>query len=142
MTDDPHDLARFVDAQAGSFSRALAELRAGRKTSHWSWYVFPQVAGLGHSPMSVRYAIRSREEALAFLAHPVLGPRLREVVAVMNGHAGRDASDILGAVDALKFRSCVTLFGAVAPHEGEWALALDTFFGGEADAETLRRLGP
>ena len=99
MQRDPYELNRFVDAQSANYADALAELRAGRKQSHWSWYVFPQVRGLGSSPMSVRYAIGSRAEASAFLAHPVLGSRLRECVKAMNAHRGLSAVEILGDID-------------------------------------------
>ena len=111
---DPHDLDRFLEAQAANYGQALAELRAGRKRSHWSWYVLPQIRGLGSSPLSVRYAISGLAEAGAYLDHPVLGARLRECVAAMNDNAGSDAAAILGGIDARKFRSCLTLFAQVA----------------------------
>src|SRR5262245_21883095 len=117
MQRDPYDLNRFVEAQASNYEDALAELRAGRKRSHWSWYIFPQVRGLGSSPMSVRYSIGSKAEAGAFLADPVLGPRLRECVRAMLAHRGLSASHILGDIDAQKFRSCLTLFALAAPTE-------------------------
>ena len=110
---DPHDLDRFVRAQEADYPRALAEVRAGRKRSHWIWYVFPQVAGLGSSAMSRRYAIRSLAEARAYLEHPVLGPRLREVAGAALGVGGKSAREILGTPDDLKLRSSATLFAAV-----------------------------
>src|SRR5262249_17703549 len=110
MADDPFDLQRFVDAQDPVIDRVRAELVAGRKASHWMWFVFPQIEGLGFSPMAVRYALSGADEAHAYLAHPVLGSRLEELTQVMLAHAGRSALDILGAPDDLKFRSCMTLF--------------------------------
>lgn len=138
---DPYDLQRFVDAQHGTYAQALAELRAGRKHFHWIWYVFPQIAGLGMSAMSVRYAISSPDEARAYLAHDVLGPRLRECVSTLNALPTRDAVDVLGHIDAIKLRSCLTLFMAAAPDEPLFRAALDKFFGGDADEATLARLG-
>jgi uncharacterized protein (DUF1810 family) len=110
--DDPFDLQRFVDAQAPVYAQVLAELKAGRKESHWMWFVFPQAAGLGRSAMSERYAIRSADEARAYLAHPILGPRLRECMALVEVALarGRTVEEIFGAVDAMKYRSCVELF--------------------------------
>ena len=136
---DPYDLARFVDAQAADYPRAIAELRAGEKRSHWMWYVFPQIDGLGHSPMSRRYSIKSGAEAKAYLDHPVLGPRLRECFAVVYGIAGRCAREIFGSPDDLKLRSCATLFDSVA-QEGVFAQVLEKYFAGERDEETLRLL--
>lgn len=133
------DLARFVTAQDGIHRQALAELRAGRKTGHWMWFVFPQLAGLGLSPTSIFYAIRSAGEARAYLAHQLLGPRLEECTAAMLAHRGRRADEILGAVDALKFRSSMTLFDAVAP-TGPFGEALDAFYGGARDPRTLELL--
>ena len=134
------DLARFVDAQAPVYAAALAELRAGRKRSHWMWFVLPQLAGLGTSPMSQRYAIRDRAEAAAYLAHPVLGPRLRECVAAVLPHADKTAFAIFGSPDDAKFRSCLTLFDAVAPEEPLFRQALLAFYRGEPDEVTLRLL--
>jgi uncharacterized protein (DUF1810 family) len=114
MSADPFDLQRFVDAQAPVYARVVAELTAGRKTSHWMWFVFPQAAGLGQSAMSVRYAIASEDEARAYLAHPVLGPRLRECTALVKAAlATRTPEEIFGGVDAMKFRSCMDLFAGV-----------------------------
>jgi uncharacterized protein (DUF1810 family) len=134
---DPFDLKRFVDAQEPSYEQALAELRAGRKRSHWSWYILPQVLGLGSSPMSVRYAIRSLAEAKAYLGHPLLGARLRECVAAMNTHAGSSATQILGEIDAQKFRSCLTLFAQADSSEPIFGQALNNYFSGEPDVATL-----
>ena len=136
------DLSRFVDAQAagGTYERALGELRRGRKASHWMWFVFPQIAGLGSSEMNRRYAITSLDEARAYLAHGVLGPRLRECVdAVLALPAPvADAEAVFGRIDARKLRSSMTLFHRAAPAESGFADVLDRFFGGEADAATDR----
>ncbi len=137
---DPHDLARFVEAQATTYGPALEELRRGRKTSHWMWFVFPQIAGLGRSPTAQHYALRSAAEARAYLAHPVLGARLRAATDAMNAQAGRTARAILGQPDDAKFRSCMTLFAEAAPDEPRFATALSTFFDGERDPLTLDRL--
>jgi len=139
---DPDDLSRFVAAQdaGGTYGRALAELRAGRKTSHWMWFVFPQIAGLGRSAMARRYAIASLDEARAYLAHPLLGPRLRECAAVLLEHRSTSADAILGGIDAMKLRSSMTLFARAAPDEPVFAQVLERYFGGAADEETLRRL--
>jgi uncharacterized protein (DUF1810 family) len=134
------DLRRFVTAQEDIYAQALAELQAGRKQSHWLWFVFPQLAGLGTSPMAVRYAIGSADEARAYLADPVLGPRLREGVAAMLAHQGARPEAILGGIDALKFRSSLTLFEAVADDPAPFAAALDAFYEGERDARTLALL--
>ncbi len=117
--DDPYRLGRFAAAQdrGGTYQRALAELRAGRKVSHWMWFIFPQVAGLGLSAMAREYAISSLQEARAYLAHPVLGPRLAECAGALLATRGKSAEDILGPVDAMKARSSMTLFQAAAPHE-------------------------
>jgi uncharacterized protein (DUF1810 family) len=134
---DPYNLNRFVEAQASNYDEALAELLAGRKQTHWSWYVFPQIRGLGSSPMSMRYALNSKAEAIAFLEHPVLGSRLRECVKTMNVHRGLSANQVLGDIDAQKFRSCLTLFAQAAPAETIFSDALNKFFGGKPDAATL-----
>ena len=135
--DDPFDLDRFVVAQAGDYEQALAELRAGRKRSHWIWYILPQLQGLGHSQMSRRYAIESLAMARAYLAHPILGPRLETCVAALNALAGRSAVDVLGAVDAAKFRSCATLFAEAAGDGSVFAAALNKYFKGQPDRTTL-----
>ena len=138
--DDPFHLERFVEAQAPIYARALAELRAGDKRSHWMWFVFPQLAGLGLSPTAQRYAIGSLEEARAYLAHPLLGPRLRECAAAVNAVEGRSAHRIFGSPDDLKFRSSMTLFREAAPDEPAFRAALDRYFAGEADPRTLELL--
>jgi uncharacterized protein (DUF1810 family) len=125
---DPHNLQRFVHAQQGIFDQVLAELRAGRKQSHWMWFVFPQLAGLGRSPTAQHYAISSIDEARAYLAHPLLGPRLRQAADVLLPWAGRrGAEQIFGPVDAMKLRSCLTLFDTVEPG-GPFARVLAAFF--------------
>lgn len=134
-------LQRFVQAQERDYAQALAELRAGRKTSHWIRYVLPQLRGLGHSAMSQQYGLASRDEAAAYAVHPLLGPRLTACVQAMLGHPGLSAAQILGEVDALKFRSCLTLFAEVAPGEPCYRAALERFYGGERDPATLRLLG-
>ena len=139
--DDPYDLRRFVAAQdaGGTYRRAAAELRNGRKDSHWMWFVFPQVAGLGYSQASRTYAISSPAEARAYLAHPVLGPRLIECAAILAGLPDRTAEQIFGEVDALKLRSSMTLFMRAAPGEPVFRQVLDRYFGGEPDSATERR---
>jgi uncharacterized protein (DUF1810 family) len=138
--DDPYGLARFLDAQAPVYAQALAELRAGRKRSHWMWFVFPQVAGLGSSDMAQRYAIASLYEARAYLAHPVLGERLRECANAMLAVDGRSAHDILGSPDDLKFHSSMTLFHRAAPAEPVFGSCLRKYFAGEPDSQTVRLL--
>ena len=135
--DDPFDLNRFVDAQSKCYSSALAELRAGKKQTHWIWYVFPQLRGLGSSSRASFYGIGSKQEAEAYLAHAVLGPRLRECVAAMNALDGPSAVQVLGQVDAAKFRSCLTLFRFVDPGDVLFSEALDKFFAGLPDEATL-----
>ena len=135
--DDPFDLQRFVDAQEGDYAQALAELRRGRKESHWMWFVFPQVAGLGSSPMARRFAIHSAEEARAYLAHALLGPRLEECTHALLAHAGDPPEDIMGSVDAMKLRSSITLFGAIAGPDSPYATCLEVFFAGKPDPATL-----
>jgi len=137
---DPYDLQRFVEAQDRVYPRVVAELRAGRKTSHWMWFVFPQVAGLGSSPMAQRYAIASIDEARAYLAHPVLGGRLRECTQLVLDVKGREIGDILGYPDDLKFRSSMTLFAAVDGAPVLFDAALQQYFGGTPDAKTLELL--
>jgi uncharacterized protein (DUF1810 family) len=138
---DPFDLQRFVDAQADVYEDVHDELHAGRKTSHWMWFVFPQLRGLGHSPMAQHYGIASLDEARAYLAHPLLGERLRECTRLVLGVDGRNARAIFGSPDDFKFRSCMTLFGFAAPDEDVFAQALDRHFGGEPDPRTLELLG-
>ena len=139
--DSDFDLERFVDAQQGVYGSALAELHAGHKRSHWMWFIFPQVAGLGHSAMAQKYAIASSDEAAAYLAHPVLGPRLRECATAVLSHDGVDIDDILPYPDNLKFHSSMTLFADIAPDEALFQACLDRFFDGAADPATLERLG-
>jgi uncharacterized protein (DUF1810 family) len=134
------DLQRFVDAQSPVYPRVLAELRQGQKQSHWMWFIFPQLAGLGHSPMARRFAIASRDEAAAYLAHGVLGPRLRECTALINAIEGPTIREILGSPDDLKFRSSMTLFGAVSP-DPEFPKAIVKYYGGTPDRTTLDLLG-
>jgi uncharacterized protein (DUF1810 family) len=134
------DLDRFLDAQAPVIDRVRDELRAGVKRTHWMWFVFPQIAGLGHSAMAVRYAIASRNEAKAYVAHPVLGARLRECTALVLEVEGRSIHDIFGSPDDLKFHSSMTLFARAAPGEPTFRRALESHFGGREDPLTLARL--
>jgi uncharacterized protein (DUF1810 family) len=134
---DPHDLDRFVEAQTGDYDRAVAEIRSGRKQSHWMWYVFPQLAGLGVSSTARRYAIRSLAEAEAYLRHPVLGPRLIECAEAVLAVEGRSAHEIFGAPDDMKLRSCATLFARVSPGRSVFQRLLDRFFAGAPDRATL-----
>ncbi|HTM01336.1 MAG TPA: DUF1810 domain-containing protein [Candidatus Omnitrophota bacterium] len=140
MTDDPFELRRFVEAQQGVYETALAEIRGGRKETHWMWFVFPQLAGLGTSPISRRYAIRSAAEASAYLEHPVLGRRLRECAAAMNALPTSSAADVLGDVDAIKLRSSLTLFAHVPGAPAVFTEGLDKFFDGAPDPRTLQLL--
>lgn len=133
-------LSRFIEAQGDVYAQALAEIEAGRKSSHWIWYVFPQLRGLGFSAMSHRYGIAGEAEALAYLADPILARRLKECVRAMLLHAGLSAADILGRIDAMKFHSSLTLFAAVATNEPLFAEALDRFFDGRRDEATLKML--
>lgn len=137
---DPHRLQRFLDAQEGIFNDALSELRSGRKRTHWMWFIFPQLSGLGRSPMAQFYAIKSLDEAREYLAHPTLGTRLWETVeALLPWAVERSAEDIFGSVDAMKLRSCLTLFEA-ASGDPLFGRALDGFFSGERDERTLALL--
>jgi uncharacterized protein (DUF1810 family) len=138
---DLYDLERFVKAQAGTADTIYRELQAGKKRSHWMWFAFPQVHGLGHSPMAQRYAIRSLDEARAYLEHPVLGTRLREWTELLLALEGRNAEQIFGYPDYLKFRSSMTLFSLVAEEDSPFSRALEKFYGGKADTRTLRILG-
>ena len=141
MTTDPHDLNRFVQAQEGVYDRAVAEVRAGRKRTHWMWFVFPQLDGLGSSSTARHYAIKSPAEAEAYLRHPVLGPRLVECCEAAAGVEGRTAHEVFGAPDDLKLRSCATLFARVSPAGSVFERVLEKYFGGEPDPATLRLLG-
>jgi uncharacterized protein (DUF1810 family) len=140
--DDPYDLERFVTAQdeEGTYEQATAELRRGRKTSHWMWFVFPQVAGLGQSPVSRMFAIRTLDEAHAYLAHPVLGPRLIECAGILAATQGRTAEQIFGGLDAQKLRSSVTLFLRTNPGTPVFGQVLDQYFDGLPDPATDRLL--
>jgi uncharacterized protein (DUF1810 family) len=135
------ELERFVQAQKDSYAQALAELIAGRKRTHWVWYVLPQLRELGMSQMARDFGITSLEEAAEYLAHPVLGPRLVESVNAVLLHKNKSAVEILGGIDAMKFRSCLTLFSRVATEEPCFAQALNAFYKGKPDPETLRLLG-
>jgi len=137
---DPYDLERFVTAQKPVYERVLRELRAGDKETHWMWFVFPQVAGLGRSPTAVRYAISSLDEAKAYLVHPILGARLRECARLVLDVEGRTARDIFGSVDEMKFRSSMSLFMQAAPDEPLFARCLEKYFGGRPDPATLEKL--
>jgi uncharacterized protein (DUF1810 family) len=138
--DDPYDLQRFVDAQNPVYDRVRAELKSGRKQTHWMWFIFPQIAGLGHSAMAQRYAISSLREAQAYLDHAILGPRLRECTRLLIGVEGRSAREILGPPDDMKFRSCLTLFARTAPDEQIFRDALGKYFSGDFDRSTVERL--
>jgi len=139
-TVDPYELARFVAAQEGTYRQALAEIRAGEKRSHWMWFVFPQLAGLGSSPMARKYAIRDLAEAAAYLGHPVLGPRLEECVDALLDVSGRSAHEIFGSPDDWKLRSCATLFSRVTPAGSGFERLLEVYFDGRADERTLELL--
>ena len=139
--DDRYNLARFSQAQERVYNGALAELRAGRKRSHWMWFIFPQIAGLGWSEMSQRYAITGLDEAHAYLMHPVLGPRLRECAQAVLDVEGRTASEIFGDPDDMKLRSSMTLFAHADSGDSVFVRVLQKYFGGKEDGATLRRLG-
>lgn len=138
--DDPFRLRRFIDAQNPIFERVRAELRQGRKTGHWMWFIFPQIRGLGHSRLAAEFAISSRQEAEAYLKHPVLGPRLRECTRLVNLIDGWDVDQIFGFPDNLKFRSCMTLFAHSTKDNQEFHDAVQKYFAGEYDPATLERL--
>jgi uncharacterized protein (DUF1810 family) len=142
--DDPYHLERFVAAQnaAGTYARAVEELRHGQKTSHWMWFVFPQIAGLGQSSMSRTFAISSLTEAQAYLQHAVLGPRLRDCAAIVAQTPGRTAEQIFGAIDARKLHSSMTLFSHAVPAEPVFRQVLDRYFGGLSDSATDQRMMP
>ena len=141
MATDPFDLDRFVQAQDPVLDRVRQELAAGEKRSHWMWFVFPQLAGLGRSAMARRYGITSLAEAEAYLAHPLLGPRLLELTGLVNRVEGRSIHRILGSPDDMKFQSCMTLFQRARPAEPAFAAALERYYGGAADARTTAMLG-
>jgi uncharacterized protein (DUF1810 family) len=140
-TGDPFDLNRFLLAQADDYDRALAEVRSGRKRTHWMWYIFPQFDGLGSSSTARHFAIKSLDEARAYLAHPVLGPRLVECAEAAVGVEGRTAHDIFGSPDDLKLKSCATLFACVSPPGSVFDRLLAKFYRGQRDARTLELLG-
>lgn len=135
--EDPFDLQRFIDAQDPVIDQVRGELRRGRKTSHWMWFVFPQAAGLGYSPTAERFAVRSLDEARAYLDHPILGPRLLECTRLVNAISDNPISWIFASPDDLKFHACMTLFDRVAVEANPFKAALDRFFGGARHAETL-----
>lgn len=141
-SNDPHDLQRFVDAQNPVFEQARAELRAGRKQTHWMWFVFPQLRGLGHSEIAIRFAIGSRDEAAAYLKHPLLGPRLTDCTRLVAAVESRSIEQIFGYPDNLKFHSSMTLFGNVAPEKRVFNAALEKYFAGTSDGRTLALLDP
>jgi uncharacterized protein (DUF1810 family) len=137
---DPYNLQRFVDAQEPVYERVLRELRSGRKTSHWMWFIFPQIAGLGYSAMAQRFAISGRAEAESYLQHPLLGPRLAECTRLVNEIEGRAIEDILGEIDGVKFRSSMTLFAKVAEDRKVFVEAIEKYYAGEMDELTLAKL--
>ena len=139
-SDDPYNLERFVVAQDRVFKQVLSELKAGTKISHWMWFIFPQIQGLGRSPISIEYAISSRNEAQAYLQHPVLGARLKECTRLVLQVEGRSAIDIFHTPDDIKFRSCMTLFAQVSPDDDIFQQALQKYFKGVPDRLTLDRL--
>jgi len=141
MTADPYDLERFVAAQDPVWDRVRAELARGRKASHWMWFAFPQLAGLGSSSTARAYAVSGLDEAQAYLAHPVLGPRLREAAELAAAVEGRTASEVFGYPDDLKLRSSMTLFARAAPRDPVFTAVLDRYFGGDPDPRTLELLG-
>ena len=143
MSGDPYDLGRFLAAQQGCYARVLEELAAGRKTSHWMWFIFPQLRGLGVSATALRFGLAGLDEARAYLAHPLLGGRLRECVRALLAVEGRSAHQIFGSPDDLKLRSCLTLFAAAADDgagDGEFGAALAKYYGGGPDPRTLQLL--
>ena len=137
---DPFNLERFVDAQAPVYDQVHRELKAGRKASHWMWFIFPQIAGLGQSPVSIRFAITSLDEAKAYLAHPVLGIRLRTCARLALDAEGKTGRDIFGSIDEMKFRSSMTLFAKASPGDDVFQRCLDKYFTGGPDPATLARL--
>ena len=137
---DPFNLERFVEAQARVYDQVRRELEAGRKETHWMWFIFPQIAGLGQSAISIRFAIGSMDEAKAYLGHAVLGPRLKECARLTLDVEGRTAREIFGPVDEMKFRSSMTLFAKAAQEEGVFQRCLDKYFAGKPDPATLARI--
>jgi uncharacterized protein (DUF1810 family) len=139
--DDPYHLTRFVRAQRDGFQQSLGEIKSGKKCTHWMWYIFPQIDGLAFSATSKHYAIKSIEEAKAYLDHPVLGPRLRECAEAVLHVEGRSATEIFGSPDDMKLRSCATLFACVSPPGSVFERLLDKYYRGERDQKTLQLLG-
>jgi len=137
LPEDPYDLRRFVDAQESVYRTVVAELRAGRKRSHWIWFIFPQLRGLGRSGTAIRYGIASRDEAAAYLAHPVLGPRLRECTRLVAQVDGRSIEEIFGWPDNLKVRSSMTLFARATDDNADFQAVLEKYYGGEPDPATI-----
>lgn len=137
---DPFNLQRFVDAREPVYPRVVAELRVGRKQSHWMWFIFPQIEGLGFSAMAQKYAIVSRAEAEAYLAHPVLGKRLRECAQLVNAASGTNITAIMGSPDDMKLRSSMTLFARTGDDNAAFRAVLDKYYGGEEDPATIARL--
>lgn len=140
MSDDPYDLLRFIDAQEGIYPQALDEIKHGHKRSHWMWFIFPQIEGLGSSPMSKRYAIKNLAEARQYLGHPVLGARLLECAQALLEVEGRSAAEIFGYTDDLKLKSCMTLFAQVAEPVCVFEGVLEKYYRGQQDKQTLRIL--
>ncbi len=140
-SSDPYDLGRFLNAQEGDYEQALSEITSGRKRSHWMWYIFPQLDGLAVSSTSKHYAIKSLDEARAYLEHPVLGARLREIAEAAVGVEGRTAHEIFGSPDDLKLKSCATLFACVSPPGSVFERLLAKYYRGERDDRTLQLLG-
>jgi len=138
--EDPHNLQRFLDAQNAVFAQVCSELRAGRKRSHWMWFIFPQIQGLGYSPLARKFAISSLQEAKAYLDHPILGARLKELCRLVNRVEGRSIEEIFGYPDDLKFRSSMTLFAHAASDDQIFRDALEKYFNGEDDPATVERL--
>ena len=140
LAPDPYNLDRFVEAQSSVFEHVRQEFRAGMKMGHWMWFIFPQIRGLGRSPISIEFAISSRQEATAYLQHPILGPRLKECTQLVLQIQGRSVEQIFGSPDDLKFRSSMTLFAQVSPDDDIFVKALQKYFGGKPDQLTLDRL--
>jgi uncharacterized protein (DUF1810 family) len=140
-SDDPYDLCRFVRAQEDTYQQALSEILSGQKRSHWMWFIFPQIDGLGFSSTSRLYGIKSVDEARAYLGHSILGPRLRTCAETLLGVQGRSASEIFGSPDDAKLKSCATLFASVSGPDSVFKRVLDKYFGGESDDKTLKILG-
>jgi uncharacterized protein (DUF1810 family) len=139
-SNDQFDLQRFIDAQTPVFEQVISELRRGFKRTHWIWFIFPQIAGLGHSQMAKKFSLSSLAEAQAYIKHPLLGPRLRECTRLVNQVEGRSIQQIFGYPDDLKFRSSMTLFAQATPDNALFQEALQKYFNGELDSQTVERL--